>query len=45
MDKEEFRLLCAALIAAGVHAEARQQVVGPDSFLLSANEQFFLDVK
>ena len=45
VDKEEFCLFCAALIAAGVHAEARQQVVGPDSFLLSANEELFSDVK
>ena len=37
VDKQELRLLCTALITAGVQAEAGQQVVGPDHFLLSAD--------
>lgn len=35
----------AAPITAGVQAEARQQIVGPDSSVISANDGLFSDVK
>lgn len=38
VDKEEFNLLWAAPITAGVQAEARQQIVGPDSPVISASD-------
>ena len=37
VDKQKLCLLCTALITAGIQAEAGQQVVGPDHFLLSAD--------
>ena len=44
-DEQEFHLLWAAPITAGVQAEARQQIVGPDSPVILANDELFSDVK
>lgn len=44
-NKQESHLLRAALITAGVQAEARQQIVGPDSPVILANDELFSDVK
>lgn len=38
-------MLQAAPITAGVQAEARQQIAGPDSSMISAYEELFSDVK
>lgn len=45
MDNEGFNLLRAAPITAGVQAEARQQIAGPDSPVISAYDELFSDVK
>lgn len=45
MDNEGFNLLRAAPITAGVQAEARQQIAGPDSPVISAYNELFSDVK
>lgn len=45
MGTEEFNLLWAALTTAGVQAEARRQIVGPESPVISAYEELFSDVK
>lgn len=37
VDQEEFSLLWAASLTAGIQAEARQQTVGPDNSVISAN--------
>lgn len=38
VDEEEFNLLWAVPITAGVQAEARQQIVGPDSPVISTSD-------
>lgn len=45
VDEEEFRSLWAAPTTAGVHAEARHQIVGPDNPVISANDLLFSDAK